>query len=334
MSTTSQPGAPAIRVRGLTKTYSSYKKQAGFAGTVRSLFKRERIEVTAVRDVSFDVAPGELIGFIGPNGAGKTTTLKVLSGILWPTSGEASVLGYTPWKRQREYQRQFAIVMGQKNQLWWDLPATDGFVLNKEIYDVPTADFERRVKTLSERLDVAGLLEVPIRKLSLGERMKCELINALLHNPRVLLLDEPTIGLDVVSQQAIREFLREWNQREGTTILLTSHQMDDVEALCKRVVIIHSGTLSYDGALDTLVQRHVKHKVVTVTFTQPVERGALAGYGTLADFAPVRASLQVPRGDVREVAKRLLDALPVDDILVEEASLDAVVRDIFRAGGR
>jgi len=324
----------AIRVRNLTKTYASYRKQPGFGGAVKALFKRERIEVNAIRDISFDVARGELVGFIGPNGAGKTTTLKVLSGILWPTSGEASVLGYTPWKRQREFQRQFAIVMGQKNQLWWDLPARDGFLLNKEIYDVPTGDFNARVKTLSERLDVARLLEVPIRKLSLGERMKCELINALLHAPRVLLLDEPTIGLDVVSQQAIRDFLQEWNQKEGTTTLLTSHQMDDVEALCKRVVIIHSGTIQYDGALDALVQQHVKHKVVTVTFTEPVERGALTGYGTVSDFAPVRASLQVPRGDVREVAKRMLDALPVDDILVEEASLDSVVRDIFQESGR
>jgi ABC-2 type transport system ATP-binding protein len=320
---------PAIHVSNLTKTYQSYKKRPGLLGSLRALVARERVTVHAVRDVSFSVAPGEFIGFIGPNGAGKTTTLKMLSGILWPTSGEAHVLGYVPWQRQHALQRQFAIVMGQKNQLWWDLPARDAFLLNKEIYQVSTPDFKRRIDQLAGALGVHDKLETPVRKLSLGERMKLELVNALLHSPRVLFLDEPTIGLDVISQKSIRDFLRDWNKREGTTIVLTSHQMADVQELCKRIVIIHSGSIRYDGALEQIVRQFVKHKEITVSFTKPVERDALTKFAEVVRYAPIQSTLHVPRERVRQVAKALLDQLPVDDVLVEEVPIEEVIRGIF-----
>ncbi len=321
-----------INVQELTKTYDTYRKQPGLAGTLRSFVRREKISVEAVRDVSFSIEEGEFVGFIGPNGAGKTTTLKMLSGILWPTSGEASVLGHTPWKRERAYQRQFAIVLGQKNQLWWDLPARDTFLLNKEIYEISDRDFHTRVKQLGEVLDATNVFDLPVRKLSLGERMKCELVNALLHRPKVLFLDEPTIGLDVVSQQAIREFLAAQNKKEGTTIILTSHAMADVQALCPRVIVIHTGRVQYDGALAALAERVADHKDITVTFSGHVQKKNLAGFGEVTKWTPERATIQVPRERLREVAKRLLDTLPVSDLLIEEIPIEEIVRRIFQDG--
>ncbi len=321
----------AIEAHNLSKSYSSWKKQAGFWGTVRSITHRETITVHAVKDLSFTIDEGEFVGFIGPNGAGKTTTLKMLSGILWPTSGEATVLGYTPWKRQKEFQRQFAIVLGQKNQLWWDLPAKDSFLLNKEIFEIPKKDFEQRLKQFGEMLNITHLYEIPVNKLSLGERMKCELVNSLLHRPRVLFLDEPTIGLDVVSQQAIREFLKKWNKEEGATIILTSHAMADVEALCPRVIVIDHGTMNFDGSLHALVQTVADHKEMTVKFSEPVKRDRIKGFGTVSAFEGVRVTLHVPRDDVRTVAKQLLDELPVADLNIQEISIDEVVRKVFRS---
>ncbi len=318
-----------IEVNHLTKTYESYRKAPGFLGTVKSLVRREKINVQAVRGISFEIKPGEFVGFIGPNGAGKTTTLKMLSGILWPSGGSATVLGYTPWERKDEYRRQFAIVLGQKNQLWWDLPARDTFLLNKEIYEIPTAAYEQRIRELGEVLGVAGLLEIPVRKLSLGERMKCELMNALLHKPKVLFLDEPTIGLDVVSQKAVRDFLSTWNKKEGTTMILTSHAMTDVQELCERVIVIDQGAIKYDGHLDRLVQKFADHKEITVTFSRPVIRDELLLFGEVDHFEPLRATLHVSRPEVREVAKRLLDTLPVADLLIEEAPIEEVVRSMF-----
>src|ERR1700688_20081 len=233
---------PAIEVNGLTKAFRTYKKQPGFSGAVKGLFHRQYEQTVAVNEVSFKIEPGELVGFLGPNGAGKTTTLKMLAGLLYPTSGSAKVLGYTPWERADGYRRQFALLLGQKNQLWWDLPARESLDLNAKIYGIPRDSFERTVAEMTELLAVKDKLNVMVRELSLGERMKMELIAALLHKPRVLFLDEPTIGLDVISQKAVRQFLRDYNRRHRVTILLTSHYMADIKELCERVIVIHQGS--------------------------------------------------------------------------------------------
>src|SRR5436189_4561912 len=253
-----------IEVQGLTKSFRTYKKNPGLSGAIRGLFHREYATTLAVKDVSFTIEEGELVGFLGPNGAGKTTTLKMLSGLLYPTSGAARVLGYVPWERKDGYRRQFALLLGQKNQLWWDLPARESLELNAKIYGIESATFERTVAEMTELLAVKDKLNVSVRELSLGERMKMELIAALLHQPKVLFLDEPTIGLDVVSQKTVREFLREHNARRKTTILLTSHYMADIQALCKRVVIIDHGTIFFDGSLSEVVDRFADSKLVTI----------------------------------------------------------------------
>jgi ABC-2 type transport system ATP-binding protein len=318
-----------INVSHLTKTYQSWKKQPGLLGSLKSLVHRETIQTTAVKDLSFSIEEGECVGFLGPNGAGKTTTLKMLSGILWPSSGEATVLGHTPWKRERAFQRQFAIVLGQKNQLWWDLPARDTFELNKEIYAIPSDQFDARLQELSERLGVTHLLKTPVKQLSLGERMKCELINALLHRPRVLLLDEPTIGLDVVSQRAVRTFLKEWNKKEKTTILLTSHTMADVEALCERIILIDHGQLRYDGLLTKLKDSVDTDKTITITLQQPITKKAAQTFGNLKSFDPLRMSYLVPREDIRTLTKNLFDHLSIVDISIQEPNLEDVIHELF-----
>ncbi len=255
---------PVIEVNGLTKTFRTYKKQPGFSGAVRGLFRRRYEQTVAVKDISFTIEPGELVGFLGPNGAGKTTTPKMLSGLLYPTSGSARVLGYVPWRREDGYRRQFALLLGQKNQLWWDLPASESFELNARIYGISRAEMRRTLDSMSELLGVRNKLDVSVRELSLGERAKMELIAALLHRPKVLFLDEPTIGLDVVSQKIVREFLRAHNAREKTTILLTSHYMNDIEALCERVIIIDRGTIFFDGKLADVVDRFADSKLLTI----------------------------------------------------------------------
>ncbi len=322
-----------ISVRNLQKTYTAHKKAPGLKNSIKSLFKRQTIQVPAVRGVSFEISPGELVGFLGPNGAGKTTTLKMLSGILYPTSGEATVLGHTPWKREKAYQKQFSLVMGQKNQLWWDLPAMDSFLLNKVIYEVDDAQFDETVNHLAALLKISDLLDIQVRKLSLGERMKCELIAALLHRPKVLFLDEPTIGLDVVSQQVIREFIREYNREFHTTILLTSHYMQDVEALCKRVIIIDRGSIMYDGSLTNLVSTYTTSKVLTVTFHADVKPEEFDQLGTVRDFGPNRIVLEVPKTEHLKVASTILSKFPVDDILIDEVEIEEVIRHIFNTNG-
>ncbi|MEK7648975.1 MAG: ATP-binding cassette domain-containing protein [Patescibacteria group bacterium] len=313
----------------LTKTYRTAKKSEGVYGALRGLFHREYSTMPAVADISFEIMPAEFIGFIGPNGAGKTTTLKMLSGILWPTSGSASVLGSIPWHRKKEMQIHMGIVLGQKNQLWWDLPARDTFLLNKEIYEISKADYKTRIHDMGETLAVSHLFDIPVRKLSLGERMKCELVNSLLHYPSVLFLDEPTIGLDVISQKSIRDFLKQWNKDKGTTIILTSHLMDDVEELCPRIIMIHSGTLQYDGSITDLMRQHATHKEITLTLVREVSKKSLEQYGELTSLSSVRATYRVAREDVKDMAKKLLDALPVVDITIEEIPLEDVIRDIF-----
>jgi ABC-2 type transport system ATP-binding protein len=322
---------PAIEVTGLTKTFRTYKKQSGFRGAVSGLFRRKYEQTVAVKDVSFKVEPGELVGFLGPNGAGKTTTLKMLSGLLYPTSGSARVLGYVPWERDDGYRRQFALLLGQKNQLWWDLPARESFELNAKIYGLSRAAFESTVAEMSELLSVRDKLNVSVRELSLGERTKMELIASLLHQPSILFLDEPTIGLDVVSQKTVREFLRAHNAKHRTTILLTSHYMADIQELCQRVIIIDHGTIFFDGRLDEIVDRFADSKLITIQ-CEPAARysaASLARYGEVAEQAPGSVQLRVKRDRVISVCKALLDELPVTDIDIQEVPIEEVIRRIF-----
>jgi ABC-2 type transport system ATP-binding protein len=322
---------PAIEANGLTKTFRTYRKEPGFSGALKGLFRRKYEQVQAVNNISFHIEPGELVGFLGPNGAGKTTTLKMLAGLLYPTGGSARVLDYVPWERADGYRRQFALLLGQKNQLWWDLPASESFDLNARIYGISPADMQRTVGDMSELLGVKDKLSVSVRELSLGERAKMELIAALLHRPKVLLLDEPTIGLDVVSQKTVREFLREHNAREKTTILLTSHYMDDIEALCQRVIIIHRGTIFFDGKLAEVVDRFADFKLVTVQCAPEASwSGArLAEYGEILEQTPTLIRLKVKRERVIPVCKALLDELPISDIDIQEVPVEEVIRRIF-----
>jgi len=325
---------PAIAVSGLTKTFRTYRKQPGFKGAVRGLFRRQYDQTIAVKDVSFSVEAGELVGFLGPNGAGKTTTLKMLAGLLYPTAGEARVLGHVPWKREDGYRRQFALLLGQKNQLWWDLPASESFELNARIYGVSDADLKKRVDEMTELLRVKDKLNVSVRELSLGERTKMELIASLLHQPRVLFLDEPTIGLDVVSQKIVREFLREHNVKHKTTIVLTSHYMADIQELCERVIIIDHGTIFFDGQLSEIVDRFADSKLITIQFqagsTCPTDR--LATYGEVVEQTPATVQLRVKRDRVIAVCKAVLDELAVIDIDIQEVPIEEVIRRLFQRG--
>ena len=323
--------APVIQVDQLSKSFRTYKKEPGLAGAVKGLFRRKYETVHAVQEISFAIEEGELVGFVGPNGAGKTTTLKMLAGLLYPTSGAARVLGYVPWERPDGYRRQFALLLGQKNQLWWDLPARDSFELNRHIYGLEREDFERTVQELAALLGVEDKLAVMVRELSLGERMKMELIAALLHHPRVLLLDEPTLGLDVVSQKTVRDFLRHHNAATRTTILLTSHYMADIEALCERVLIIDHGRLFFDGRLDEVLQRHADDKLITIELGPggPPPHDRLARHGEVLELSPARLRLRVRRDQVIPVCKALLDELPVKDIDIEDPPIEEIVRRLF-----
>jgi len=321
-----------ISVKGLSKYYQVHQKEPGLAGSIKSLFNRKYYDVKAVDNVSFEINEGELVGFIGPNGAGKTTTLKTLSGLLYPTKGEVSVLGHTPWKREPAFQKQFALVMGQKNQLWWDLPAMESFILNREIYEVPKARFEETLSELSDLLEVQDLLKVQVRKLSLGERMKMELIAALIHSPKVLFLDEPTIGLDVVAQKKMRDFIKAYNIKYKATIILTSHYMDDVKELCKRIIIIDKGTKLFDGDLDEIVRKFADHKLLSMVLDKELNRRQiehLSALGGVKEYAYPKLILQVPRENSNKVAAKLLQSYPVADLNIEESALEDIVREVF-----
>jgi ABC-2 type transport system ATP-binding protein len=320
-----------IQAQGLTKTYRTYKKQPGFLGAIKGLFHREYETVVATKEVSFSVEEGELVGFLGPNGAGKTTTLKMLAGLLYPTSGAAQVLGYVPWERQDGYRRQFALLLGQKNQLWWDLPARESLELNSKIYGIPSASFNKTVDELTALLNVRDKLNVMVRELSLGERMKMELIAALLHQPRVLFLDEPTIGLDVISQKTVREFLRDHNAVRKTTMILTSHYMADIQELCQRVIIIDHGTIFFDGRLAEVLDRFADFKLITLQCSVASDQGRdeLAKYGELVERTAATIKLKVKRDRVIEVCKALLDDFPVTDIDIQEVPIEDIIRQIF-----
>ncbi len=319
-----------IEVKNLKKYYKQHKKEPGLKGSIKALFKRKYFTIKAVDDISFNIDEGEMVGFIGPNGAGKTTTLKVLSGLLYPTEGEAKVLGYIPHKRQAEYQKQFSLVMGQKNQLWWDLPAIESFILNKEIYEVPDEKYKKTVNELAKLLDVKDVLKVQVRKLSLGQRMKCELIAALLHSPKVLFLDEPTIGLDVVMQKKIREFFKEYNKLYKTTVILTSHYMDDVKELCHRIIMINKGKIVYDGELDKIIKKYAKNKYITMVFLKEVDKKDLSKYGKVIKYEPLQATISVSRHVTPHIASEVLKKLPVDDLDIAETELEDIIRDLFQ----
>ncbi|HVX93060.1 MAG TPA: ABC transporter ATP-binding protein [Candidatus Dojkabacteria bacterium] len=318
-----------ISVKNLTKTFKVYKKDKGLLGSVKSLFNRKYTEVKAVDDISFDINKGEFVGFIGPNGAGKTTTLKCLTGLLYPTSGTVKVLGYTPWERQREYLKRVALVMGQKNQLWWDLPAQDSFELNKAIYEIPDDEYKKKYNELSELLEIKDILDIQVRKLSLGQRMRCELMSAFLHSPEVIFLDEPTIGLDVVMQKKLRSFFKEYNSRYDTTVILTSHYMDDVKELCKRVIIIDEGTILYDGKLDSLVSKYVKYRHISFIPTQKILKSDLKKLGEVVKHTGDHVILSVLREDATNVSAKLLKSFEIEDLQIDEMSLEDVIRKVF-----
>jgi len=318
-----------IEVRDLRKVYQVYRKRAGLFASIGGLFHREYNEVHAVAGVSFQIEEGEMVAFLGPNGAGKTTTLKLLAGLIVPTSGEASVLGHVPWKRENAYRRRFSLVMGQKNQLWWDLPAQESFWLHKEIYRIEPADFRSRLNELTDLLEVGHLVGQPVRELSLGERMRMELIAALLHSPDVLLLDEPTIGLDVVSQRNVQEFLKHYQNSRKITVVLTSHYMKDVEALCKRAIIINEGELIHDGPLAEVVDRFSHHKIIDLQFAGSSVPDNLERYGTVVEKHPPRVKLEVARNQIPEILTSLLSTYNIEDVGVMERPLEEVIAELF-----
>jgi ABC-2 type transport system ATP-binding protein len=321
---------PAVETRQLTKVYRTYRKRPGFAGAVRGLFRREYEEVRAVDGVSFSIDEGEFVGFLGPNGAGKTTVLKMLSGLLNPTSGEATVLGFTPWHRKDAMKRQISLLMGQKNALWWDLPARESLELNRAIYGISEKQYRDIVEGLTTLLDVRDKLDVAVRELSLGERMKMELISALLHAPRVLFLDEPTIGLDVTSQQKIRDFLRSYNREHRIVTMLTSHYMEDIEALCRRVIIIDHGRIFFDGPLADIVDRFATHKIIGLSFSETPECD-FADAGEIVERDARNVKLKVPRARVTDVARDILASCRVHDISVTDLPVEEVIRQVFAA---
>lgn len=320
---------PVIEIAGLTKNYRVYQKREGLLASVRGLFRREYRTIEAVRGIDLTVDEGEFVAFLGPNGAGKTTTLKLLSGVIHPTAGSATVMGYVPWKREHAYRRRFALVMGQKNQLWWDLPANESFRLHQQIYRLDPRDFERSRDELTELLGVRQLLGRPVRELSLGERMKMELIAALLHSPEVLFLDEPTIGLDVVAQHNIQGFLRHFQEERKTTVLLTSHYMKDVAALCRRVVVIAGGRIMYDGSLVGIIDKFSSYKLVTLAFAEDAEPPDLSRFGEVVELKPPKVKVRVDRPRVAEVLAAVLNEHVVSDVSVEDPPLEEVIAELF-----
>jgi ABC-2 type transport system ATP-binding protein len=318
----------AIEARDLTKIYRTYRKESGLRGSIKGLVKRRYDETRAADQVSFQIEEGEFVGFLGPNGAGKTTVLKMLSGLLNPTSGDARVLGFVPWERRNEMKRQFSLLMGQKNALWWDLPAQESLELNRAIYGIDRARFNKVVGGLAELLEVTDKMNVMVRELSLGERMKMELISALIHEPRVLFLDEPTIGLDVVSQKRVREFLRIYNEEHPIVTMLTSHYMQDIEELCHRVIIIDHGKIFFDGPLSSIIDRFSGHKILSLTFEKAVTRD-FSAFGQVIEQSPVSVQLKVPRAKVTETCRELLEACDVSDINVQELPVEEVIRQLF-----
>ncbi|MFC4453207.1 ATP-binding cassette domain-containing protein [Deinococcus sonorensis] len=322
----------AVRVSGLTKTYRIHEKEPGLLGSLRSFTHRKFRDVNAVQDISFSLRPGEMVGFLGPNGAGKTTTLKMLSGLLHPSGGQVLVDGFEPRRRQTAFLKGITLVMGQKQQLVWDLPAYDSFLVNQAIYEIPEAQFQATMREYAEVLDLEPILRKQVRKLSLGERMKCELAAALLHRPRVLFLDEPTIGLDVNMQVAVRDFVRLYNERYQATVMLTSHYMADVTALASRILVIDAGRLVFDGDLNALIERGSPDKTVRLQLSRPATEAQLARYGRVLRLDGLDADLQIPRAHVSARAAALLRELEVADLTVEDPPIEQVIGQLFGHG--
>jgi len=322
-----------VEIEGLAKSYRVYQKKEGLRASLAGLWRREYRTVQAVRGIDLRVEQGEFVAFLGPNGAGKTTTLKLLSGVITPTAGTARVLGHLPWKRENAYRRRFALIMGQKNQLWWDLPAQESFRLHQQIYRIEPAKFEQTRDSLVDLLQVGKLLGQPVRELSLGERMKMELIAALLHSPEVLFLDEPTIGLDVVAQHSIQNFLRHYQQSRRVTILLTSHYMKDIAALCKRVVIIAQGRIMYDGSLAGIIDQFSGYKLVTLQLAGDQPADDLARYGEVVELSLPKVKIRIGRREVPEVLAAILARHTVEDVSVEDPPLEEVIASMFSLAG-
>lgn len=322
----------SVTVRHLTKTYRVASKQPGLLGTLRHFIRRRVRDIHAVRDISFSIDPGEIVGFLGPNGAGKTTALKMLTGLIQPTAGQVQVVGHVPFRRQAAFLRQITLVMGQKQQLIWDLPTMDSLRINAAVYEIPPGDFRQRVRELSELLELGPELTQPVRKLSLGQRMKAELLAALLHRPKVLFLDEPTLGLDINAQSAIRGFLRQYNQRHGATILLTSHYMADITALCPRVMLIHEGRLIHDGSLEGIVERFAPYRQVRAELHQPIDRQRLRGLGEIESLDGRVVQLLVGRSALTQTVERMLAELPVADLSVSDPPIEQIIGRLFAQG--
>jgi ABC-2 type transport system ATP-binding protein len=324
------PSEPlSVEVKGLSKVYQVHERGAGLGAALRSVFRRTYRSIHAVQDLSFSISPGERVGFLGPNGAGKTTTLKILSGLLHPTAGHVQVSGHTPQRRETAFLKRITLVMGQKQQLLWDLPPVETFALNRAIYDIPERAFRETLGELEELLDIATIARKPTRQLSLGERMKCELAAALLHRPQILFLDEPTIGLDVSMQLGVREFIRRYNERHGATVILTSHYMDDVAALCPRVIVIDRGRLRYDGDLPALVRSVRPHKNIALRTSAPLDRAALDQVGAVIEHDAARVVIQVSQEALRDAVSHLLGRPEVTDLTVEDPPLEEVMREVF-----
>jgi ABC-2 type transport system ATP-binding protein len=319
-----------ITVKQLSKSFDYYKKELGLKSSIKNLFYRQKLTKQAVDGISFEIEAGEMVGFLGPNGAGKTTTLKMLAGILHPSGGQADVLGFTPWERKKAFKMQFAIVMGQKNQLWWDLPANESLYLNKCIYEIDDHTYQSTLAELTELLDVKELLNVQVRRLSLGERMKMELIAALIHKPRLIFLDEPTIGLDILSQKKFRQFFKYYNQEKRATIILTSHYMEDVEDLCRRAIIINQGRIVYDGDLSGVNEVFARSKIIKLQLSNPVSECDLAAFGLVKEYSDFAATLQVDRQDLRERSKVILDRLPVVDFTIEDIPVEEGIALLYQ----
>jgi ABC-2 type transport system ATP-binding protein len=320
----------AVIVKNLVKDFEVKEKKPGFIGTLSSLVSSEKKTIHALKSVSFAINEGELVGFIGPNGAGKTTTLKILSGILYPTAGFTQVLGFNPWERSPKFLKQISLVMGQKNQLWWDLPAQETFTLLKAIYEIPDRKYRENLDELVDLLEMREHLTVPVRRLSLGQRMRLELIAALLHKPKVVFLDEPTIGLDLVAQQSVRDFIADYNRRLQATILLTSHNMNDLVGLARRVIVIDEGSIMFDGDLAELVSHYAKEKVIKISLSKTVNYKKLAEIGEIKKLALPQVEIGVPRGAAATAAAEILQNFPVADLTIEEEPIEEIIRRVFR----
>ena len=318
-----------IQVKNLTRTFQIFDKKPGLGASIKSIFYRPQRTVHAVENVSFEIKQGELVGFIGPNGAGKTTTLKCLSGLLYPSSGNISVLGFKPSDRKYEYLNQIGFVMGQKNQLWWDIPPQETFLLNKAIYNISDTDYQKRLDFFIKTLDIGDIISVQTKKLSLGQRMKCEFVAALLHNPKVLFLDEPTIGLDVIAAQKIRDFVKEINQQFKTTVILTSHNMNDVEELCKRVILIDQGRIKFDGLLSNLTKKFAELKILKFVFENKISKTDIKKFGEIVDGDGYSYTIKVSKEKYLSVASKILTTLPVTDLNIEYTPIEDVIRQVY-----